>query len=138
MNSILRKIKYKLAKREYIRDKKCADLTETQTNVINIYKNILSKFDSTMLVAPISGKKYLKWKDMTAILKNGTIIIINHKYYYNVQVPNYYIDKLNYKFDCKLERRRNKMEQELDNDINESLNKILDYLKIGEKGLSNA
>ena len=127
--SIIRLIKYKLAKRQYKRDHTSNDLTDIQSNVISIYMRLLSRYDSEMVVAPLSGKKYLKWRDIKAILRHGTIIIINHKYYYSVQVPNYYIDKLTYKFDCKLERRRIKMEKQMDNDVNSSLTDILNGIQ---------
>jgi len=94
---IIRRIRYKLAKRQYKRDIANNGLSDIQNNVIAIYKRLLSRYDSEMVVAPISGKKFLKWRDITAIedvmpLYEGNTIF--RKVHNGLNSYHYYVGKL--------------------------------------------
>lgn len=126
---LTRLINYKIAKRKYLHMTNRKPLTETQASIVRIYRRLLFKPDSELLVAPLSGKKYLKWKDVTAIIAYGAIVIVNHKYYYSVDIPDDVAKRLIYHFDIQVEKKRTKMENELTANINSSLSSILHEIK---------
>jgi hypothetical protein len=112
-------IKYKLAKKKWQfknKLKKPYIPNETELNVIYIVSSLIKDEKSTMLIAPISGKKYIqnKSRNMFIILNDLEITISNNvaMYYYNLKVDLSVSNKLSRHFNNVLESRRAKMETE--------------------------
>lgn len=115
----IRKLKYKLAKNKIKFKRKLNPphiLNEKEEKVIYIVKTLIRDESSIMLMAPISGKKYIRNE------KRGMFIIIDdvnitlssnvNMYYYNIRVHEDVYKILSRNYDNVLESRRNRMETE--------------------------
>ena len=91
--------------------------------------------DSTMLISPLSGKKYIKNEKfgMYIILSSSTVQIINHRYSYVIFISDKKYDKLINEFNVEVEKRRQFFEKEILGNINVSMKSILKTLNEYEK-----
>jgi hypothetical protein len=113
--------------------------TEKQTDfyreAFGICHKLISNPSTTLLMSPISGKRYIKSDDsqIFIVINRDTIDIINHTYSYNIKVngTNLY-DKITRVFDNEVERRREVMEAEIKNNVEHSLKTIYNSL-VNEK-----
>ena len=66
-----------------------------ENDAIRITTKLVNDKDSTMLISPLSGKKYIKNEKlgMYIILSSSTVQIINHKYSYVVFISDKKYDK---------------------------------------------
>jgi hypothetical protein len=98
---------------------------------IEICNKLLDDLDSKLTLAPISNKRFIKneSKDMFIVLHQHSVKLINHIYSYSVYISNSedYSDLVG-KFDKKLDDERMKLEDEINNNINHSLEEILKKL----------
>jgi hypothetical protein len=88
---------------------------------------------SKFLIAPLSGKRYIKNEVLQVfiILDDRKITITNHIYHYDVIVTQRDFDRLTQMYDNKTEQIRNDFENEMMSQIMVSLSTIL--TKISEK-----
>jgi hypothetical protein len=88
---------------------------------------------SKFLIAPLSGKRYIKNEVLKVfiILDDKKITITNHIYHYDVIVTQRDFDRLTHMYDNKTEQIRNEFENEMMSQIMVSLSTIL--TKISEK-----
>ena len=88
---------------------------------------------SKFLIAPLSGKRYIKNEVLQVfiILDDKKITITNHIYHYDVIVTQRDFDRLTHMYDNKTEQIRNEFENEMMSQIMVSLSTIL--TKISEK-----
>ena len=98
-----------------------------QTSILLICKKIISNKDSTLLIAPISGKRYIKYEkgNLFIILSKEQIEIINHVYSYIIPMNSIILHKIEKIFDNRLEEIRLDMEKEIKNNIQKSLSQLL-------------
>jgi hypothetical protein len=98
-----------------------------QTSILLICKKIITNKDSTLLIAPISGKRYIKYEkgNLFIILSKEQIEIINHVYSYIIPMNSIILHKIEKIFDNRLEEIRLDMEMEIKNNIQKSLNQLL-------------
>jgi hypothetical protein len=98
-----------------------------QTSILLICKKIISNKDSTLLIAPISGKRYIKYEkgNLFIILSKEQIEIINHVYSYTIPMNSIILHKIEKIFDNRLEEIRLDMEMEIKNNIQKSLSQLL-------------
>jgi hypothetical protein len=98
-----------------------------QTSILLICKKIISNKDSTLLIAPISGKRYIKYEkgNLFIILSKEQIEIINHVYSYIIPMNSIILHKIEKIFDNRLEEIRLDMEMEIKNNIQKSLSQLL-------------
>jgi hypothetical protein len=63
-------------------------ISETQKMCMSIARSLITHPESKFLLAPLSGKRYIKNAelDLFCILDHGTISITNHVYHYDVVV----------------------------------------------------
>ena len=98
-----------------------------QTSILLICKKIISNKDSTLLIAPIRGKRYIKYEkgNLFIILSKEQIEIINHVYSYIIPMNSIILHKIEKIFDNRLEEIRLDMEMEIKNNIQKSLSQLL-------------
>ena len=98
-----------------------------ENDALRITSKLVKDKDSTMLISPLSGKKYIKNEKfgMYIILHSSTIQIINHKYSYVVFVADKKYDKIVQEFNIEVERRRELFEKEILGNINHSMKSII-------------
>lgn len=106
-----------------------------ENDAIRITTKLINDSDSTMLISPLSGKKYIKNEKfgMYIILSSSTVQIINHKYSYVVFISDKKYDKLINEFNIEVEKRRELFEREILGNINVSMKSILKTLNENEK-----
>lgn len=114
---LLKKIKFKLAKSKIKLTRRLHPPhvpNQNEEKVIVIIKTLIKDHTSVMLVAPISGKKYIKSekRGMFVIINDTDIILSNNikRYYYSLTVNESVAIALSRNFDNVLESRRHKME----------------------------
>lgn len=96
---------------------------------LDICEKVVGYEDSKLTYAPMSGKRFIKNENLNIfiVIQNRTINIINHAYSYTIYVEQ--DDKYNYllkSFDEALEKQRRDIEDEIRDNIQHSLKRILD------------
>jgi hypothetical protein len=104
--------------------------SEYETESFGICKNLINKKSTTLLISPISGKRYIKSDDnqLFIIIEPLQMTIVNHQYSYNINIEGkayYRIAKL---FDGEVEQRRELMEKEIRSNVKHSLSNIYNNL----------
>ena len=101
-----------------------------QTSAYLICKKLIEKEGTTLLMAPLSGKRYIKQEDgdLFIIISSNSIQIINHVYSYTIPMSGHTLVKTMDVFDNKLEGERNQLEFDVKSNIQKSLNQIKDEL----------
>ena len=86
--------------------------------------------DSKFLIAPISGKRYIKNSrlELFVILDDKRISITNHVYRYDVVFTDRDFDRITRMYDNKTETIRQEFENDMKSQIQSSLSTILDRL----------
>lgn len=109
-------------------DKKVSD---TQKMCMSIARSLITHPESKFLMAPLSGKRYIKnaQLDLFCILDHGTISITNHVYHYDVVVNNRNWDRLSKMYDGKVETIRQEYEDQIMSQISHSLENIIKKVK---------
>lgn len=104
---------------------------ETEKVSLMICRNMISHINSKFLIAPLSGKRYIKNEELGLfiILDAGTISITNHVYHYDVKLPEREWDRLIFMYDTKTEKIRQTYEEEIMKQIKFSLNNIHEKIK---------
>ena len=103
---------------------------EEKTSV-DICLNLISRKDSKLTYAPKSHKRFIKndMNDMFIVVENRTVNLNNHVYSYTVYIEDVELyNTLIDSFDIELEKRREDLENEIKNNIQHSLNNILNKL----------
>lgn len=114
---------------------KDTNTSQHENDAIRITSKLVNDMDSTMLISPLSGKKYIKNEKfgMYIILSSSTVQIINHRYSYVVFISDKKYDKLINEFNVEVEKRRQFFEKEILGNINVSMKSILKTLNEYEK-----
>lgn len=138
-NKLSRLLHYKRARllvrfRRLVNKRLAADAgecSETQQLAISVVKKSINFNRSELLIAPLSGTRYIHMKDIFIRIEFRDITIINGVYSYHVTIPEYHANKLYRKFNLKLETRRKLWETSILTKTNRSLANILkDFEKI--------
>ena len=106
------KTKYK----EYIR-------TEGEKTALTICRHLITHNNSKFLIAPLSGKRYIKNEELGLflILDEKLVSITNHLYHYEINVNQRDWDRIVLMYDNKTERIRQQFEDEIMAQIQHSL-----------------
>ena len=114
---------------------KDTNTSQHENDAIRITSKLVNDMDSTMLISPLSGKKYIKNEKfgMYIILSSSTVQIINHRYSYVIFISDKKYDKLINEFNVEVEKRRQFFEKEILGNINVSMKSILKTLSEYEK-----
>ena len=122
----------------YLLRLKYSKFTEGENKTPNINERIcksicyrlINQPDSKFLIAPISGKRYIKNSrlELFIILDDRRISITNHVYHYDVVVSERDWDRLSVMYDNKTEKIRQEFEDDMKSQIKSSLSAILSKL----------
>ena len=106
-------------------------VSETQKMCMSIARSMITHADSKFLLAPLSGKRYIKNSsmDLFIILDNHTISITNHIYHYDVTINDRNWDRLSKMYDGKVETIRQEYEDQIMSQIEHSLENIIKKVK---------
>jgi hypothetical protein len=109
-------------------DKKISD---TQKICMSIARSLITHPNSKFLLAPLSGKRYIKNAELElfCILDHGTISITNHVYHYDVVVGERNWERLSKMYDGKVETIRQEYEDQIMSQIEHSLENIIKKVK---------
>jgi hypothetical protein len=108
-------------------------LTQNERICKGICHKLIKHSDSKFLIAPVSGKRYIKNNTLKIfiILDDKKVTITNHIYHYDVLLPQRDWDRLVKMYDNKTESIREEFENEMMSQIVCSLSTILS--KVSEK-----
>jgi len=97
----------------------------------SICHKLINQEDSKFLIAPISGKRYIKNTrlGLFIILDDKRISITNHVYHYDVSLNEREWDRITKMYDNKTEKIRQDFEHEMVSQIKNSLNTILEKIQ---------
>jgi hypothetical protein len=103
---------------------------EYEKECIAVCKALMHKEDSTLLMSPISGKRYIKSHDeqLFIIIDNQQVTIVNHQYSYTIDIWGKPLDRIVKNFDIEIEKRREIMEMEIRSNVKHSLSNIYNTL----------
>jgi hypothetical protein len=106
-------------------------VSETQKMCMSIARSMITHPDSKFLLAPLSGKRYIKNSsmDLFIILDNHTISLTNHIYHYDVVVSERNWERLIKMYDGKVETIRQEYEDQIMSQIEHSLENIITKVK---------
>lgn len=107
------------------------DRSVYEKDSIAICKRLINQKESTLLLTPRSGKRYIKSEksDIFIILDSHRVKIINHVYAYDVYITDKSWNHLVDYFDTEVEKRRDEFEHQITSNIKTSLIKILVDIK---------
>ena len=107
-----------------------APKNEYEVEALAICKRLSARKTSTLLMSPISGKRYIRSKDnqIHVIIDGHLITIVNHSYSYVIPMEGKSHERLIRMFDMEVEARRNVMESEIRANIKHSLSNIYQNL----------
>jgi hypothetical protein len=107
------------------------DKSVYERDSIAICKRLINQNESTLLLTPRSGKRYIKSEksDIFIILDSHRVKIINHVYAYDVYITDQPWNHLIDYFDTEVEKRRDEFERQITSNIQSSLQKILHEVK---------
>ena len=103
-----------------------APKNEYEAETISICKRLASAEGSTLLMSPISGKRYIRSKDnqIHVIIEGHLVTIVNHSYSYVIPMEGKSHERLIRMFDMEVEAQRDVMEDEIRANIKHSLSTI--------------
>lgn len=103
---------------------------EYEVEALAICRKLAGRKSSTLLMSPISGKRYIRSKDnqIHVIIDGHLITIVNHSYSYVIPVEGRSHERLIRMFDLEIEVRREVMESEIRANIKHSLSNIYENL----------
>jgi hypothetical protein len=106
-------------------------VSETEKICMSITRSLIVHSESKFLLAPLSGKRYIKneEKGLFIIIDRGTISLTNHVYHYDVNLTERNWERLIKMYDGKVETIRQEYEDEIMSQIENSLHIIQDKLK---------
>lgn len=104
---------------------------------LSICRKLIKHPGSIFLIAPISGKKYIKneEKGIFIVMVEQHINITNHTYNYSVFISPRDWQRISYFFDQETEKRKNEYETQIKSQITHSLDNILEDLKSNQPPL---
>jgi hypothetical protein len=104
-------------------------LDELQLEVVENIKNMMSKPDATLLIAPISGICYIEWRQYFIRFGNSAATISNSTYSYYFWLPDVTIERLKNTFYETVEKRRLKLDGDYDKKTLNNLKVIAENIK---------
>jgi hypothetical protein len=138
--SVKRKIQWSLLKtiRVFTTSRDQYEFDPFGREAVKICKVLLDNPKVTLLISPISGKRYLQSEDkqLSVIVEQNQLTIVNHQYSYNIYLKDSVFDKVKNLFDNEVERRRDIMENEIRSNVKHSLSTI--YQNLINENLHNA
>jgi len=106
------------------------DVTSSEKDAALLFKKMLMKQDSELLISPISGKYFLKndHKELLIILTDYEMIVINHVFGYTIKISQKTHRSLYQAFVNEVEHRRTEMEMAFRKNVKHSLQSIISHI----------
>ena len=104
--------------------------TEYEKECVTICKHLILKKNTSLLISPISNKRYVKSDDnnIFIIIESHQMTIVNHSYSYTIDIFGKTFERLSKIFDQEVEKRRQEMETEIRSNVKHSLSNIYETL----------
>lgn len=102
--------------------------TEIQRMAISVARKAILNPKSNLMIAPISGTRYIQYEDIFIKIDLRLIMIINGSYTYHVTISDSDTEWILVKFNNRLETIRKQWENSITNKTTKSLSNILDNL----------
>ena len=95
-----------------------------------LFKKMLLKPDSELLISPLSGRYFLKndRKQILIILTDYELMVINHVFGYNIKISQKLQKSLYQAFVSEVEQRRIDMENAFRQNVKHSLQSIISHI----------
>lgn len=108
-----------------------AKLDDRDQSIIKIVKAALMDRRNRLMIAPISGARYIRMPDeeMFIIITENRVIISNHKFYYDLHTPTVLSNYLIQKFNQIANHQRDLMERDMTRNIESGLFNIAEKLE---------
>lgn len=117
-------------KRKFLAEySKSMDINKNQRKAIAICISIIDNPKSELLMSRISDKRYIKNSDYFVIIEDCQIKIINHVYAYDIPLFGYKMENLKKYFDNRIDSIRLEMENEILQNVKNSLDTIFNNIK---------
>lgn len=104
-------------------------LSETQLLAVAVIKRAIIHPEAELLMAPVSGTRYIHFNEVFIVLDVHFAKIINGAYSYHVDLDDRTLSNIVHKFNTKLESTRKIWEFDITTKTNRSLTTILTELK---------
>lgn len=106
------------------------DEQQYQRVCLSICRKLITQPDSIFLIAPLSGKKYIKNDrlDLFIVMNERHINVTNHTYNYSVFVSERDWQRISYLFNLTTEKRKQNYEDKIKSQITHSLYSILEKI----------
>jgi len=101
-------------------------LDDVQQRAYDIAIRLINDKESDLMLDPETGRKGIKNKDVFVKINSNRISIINGIYYYDIGIDDRIRDAIIDKFNSKLSRKFNA----IDNQVTSKVNKSLDNIKL--------
>lgn len=105
------------------------ELEENQKIASNIIIRAISRPNAKLLIAPISGTKYIHVDDIFIKMDYDGVSIINGRYSYDLTLPNSEMALLIRRFNIRLEKTREDWDAIIHSKTNHSLATIFEDMK---------
>jgi len=103
---------------------KSLEINDVQQRAYDITIKLINDKGSELLVDPPTGRKGIRNKDVFVKINQNRISIINGIYYYDIGIDDKIREIILEKFDNKLSRKFNAIDNQVTSKVNNSLDKI--------------
>lgn len=103
---------------------KSLEIDDVQQRAYDITIKLINDKGSELLVDPPTGRKGIRNKDIFVKINQNRISIINGIYYYDIGIDDKIREIILEKFDNKLSRKFNAIDNQVTSKVNNSLDKI--------------
>lgn len=104
------------------------DQTEIQKIALSVARKAIFNKNSNLMIAPISGTRYIQYNDIFIKIESRLLMIINGSYTYHVNLSDRDTEWILNKFNGRLENIRKQWEASITTKTTKSLSSILNDL----------
>lgn len=111
-------------------DRERPEKNSSELDAALLFKKMLVKADSELLISPLSGRYFLKndRKQILIILTEYELVVINHVFGYNIKISQKLQRSLYQAFVSEVEQRRTAMENAFRQNVKHSLQSIISHI----------
>ena len=111
-------------------DRERPEKNSSELDAALLFKKMLVKTDSELLISPLSGRYFLKndRKQILIILTEYELVVINHVFGYNIKISQKLQRSLYQSFVNEVEHRRTAMENAFRQNVKHSLQSIISHI----------
>ena len=111
-------------------DRERPEKNSSELDAALLFKKMLVKADSELLISPLSGRYFLKndRKQILIILTEYELVVINHVFGYNIKISQKLQRSLYQAFVSEVEQRRTAMENAFRQNVKHSLQSIISQI----------